>query len=66
MANDGIACYRARQSLSSLPMTWSIDKARRRYNIATWSSGYFDVNAQGRVVARPQCIAGSPEINLHE
>ena len=47
-------------------MTWSIDKARRRYNIATWSSGYFDVNAQGRVVARPQCIAGSPEINLYE
>jgi len=47
-------------------MTWSIDKARRRYNIATWSSGYFDVNAQGQVVARPHCIAGSPEINLYE
>ncbi|MGB7933382.1 MAG: biosynthetic arginine decarboxylase [Gammaproteobacteria bacterium] len=47
-------------------MTWTIDKARRRYNIATWSSGYFDVNAQGHVVARPQCIPGSSEINLYE
>jgi len=47
-------------------MTWTIDKARRRYNIATWSSGYFDVNERGQVVSRPQCITGSPEINLFE
>jgi len=47
-------------------MNWTIDKARRRYNIATWSSGYFDVSPQGEVVARPQCIPGSPGINLHE
>ena len=47
-------------------MTWTIDKARRRYNIATWSSGYFDVSARGHVVARPQCVAGTPEINLYE
>jgi arginine decarboxylase len=47
-------------------MTWTIDMARRRYNIATWSSGYFDVNTRGHVIARPHCIAGTPEINLYE
>jgi arginine decarboxylase len=47
-------------------MIWTIDKARRRYNIATWSSGYFDVNERGQVVARPHCIPGTSEINLHE
>jgi len=47
-------------------MTWTIDTARQRYNIATWSSGYFDVNLQGHVVARPHCIPGSPEIDLYE
>jgi arginine decarboxylase len=47
-------------------MTWNIDKARRRYNIAAWSSGYFDIDARGQVVARPQCMPGTPEINLFE
>jgi arginine decarboxylase len=47
-------------------MTWSVEKARRRYNVATWSSGYFDVSGRGRVVARPHCIAGTPEIDLYE
>ena len=47
-------------------MTWTIDTARQRYNIATWSSRYFDVNRQGHVIARPQCNPGSPEIDLYE
>jgi arginine decarboxylase len=47
-------------------MNWSIDAARRRYNIAAWSSGYFDLNERGQVVARPHCMRGTPEINLHE
>lgn len=34
-------------------MNWSIDDARELYNIAQWSEGYFDIDDQGNVVARP-------------
>ncbi len=33
--------------------TWTIEHARDTYNIAHWSGGYFDVNSQGHVIARP-------------
>ncbi len=32
---------------------WDIDKARRLYNIAHWSGGYFDIGAEGHLLARP-------------
>ncbi|WP_455380942.1 biosynthetic arginine decarboxylase [Acidihalobacter prosperus] len=31
---------------------WSIDDARNLYNMATWSSGYFDVASNGHVYAK--------------
>lgn len=34
-------------------MTWSIADARELYNIAQWSDGYFDIDADGELVARP-------------
>ncbi len=34
-------------------MTWTIDDAREQYNIAQWSEGYFDVNTDGELIARP-------------
>lgn len=34
-------------------MTWTIDDARELYNIAQWSNGYFDIDADGELVARP-------------
>jgi arginine decarboxylase len=34
-------------------MSWTIDDARELYNIAQWGEGYFDVNADGELVARP-------------
>jgi len=33
---------------------WSQDLARKTYSIPHWSDGYFDVDAQGRIVVRPQ------------
>ena len=33
---------------------WSIEKARQTYSIAHWGEGYFDIDAQGRIVVRPQ------------
>jgi arginine decarboxylase len=46
-------------------MTWTIERARETYNIAHWGNGYFDINDQGRVVARPDPGAAHPGIDLH-
>ncbi len=32
---------------------WSIGEARDLYNVRRWGAGYFDIDEQGRVVARP-------------
>jgi arginine decarboxylase len=34
-------------------MTWTIEDARELYNIAQWGEGYFDIDADGDLVARP-------------
>lgn len=46
-------------------MTWSPDQARKTYSIPHWADGYFDVDAAGRVVVRPQGAEG-PAIALPE
>ena len=33
---------------------WSPDLARKTYSIPHWADGYFDVDAQGRIVVRPK------------
>ena len=42
---------------------WSIDHARKTYSIPHWAGGYFDVDARGRIVARPRGDGG-PAIAL--
>ncbi|KAB7776530.1 arginine decarboxylase [Xanthomonas sp. LMG 12460] len=37
---------------------WSLDQARKTYSIPHWADGYFDVDAAGRVVVRPQGADG--------
>jgi len=32
---------------------WTIDDARRTYSVPYWGEGYFDIDAQGRVLAQP-------------
>ena len=44
---------------------WSPDLARKTYSIPHWADGYFDVDAQGRIVVRPKG-AGGPTIALPE
>jgi arginine decarboxylase len=44
---------------------WSLDRARHTYSIPYWSDGYFDVDAQGRMVALPRG-AGGPALALPE
>jgi len=47
-------------------MSWSRDKARQQYNISGWSTGYFDVDAAGHLVAIPAGSPGEPTVDLHE
>jgi arginine decarboxylase len=45
-------------------MNWTSDDARRLYNIPGWGAGYFDVGADGHLVARPNGQADGPAIDL--
>lgn len=45
---------------------WNIQKARDLYNVVHWSNGYFDINARGNLVARPDPGADHPGIDMHE
>jgi arginine decarboxylase len=45
---------------------WSIQKARDTYNIAHWSGGYFDINAKGHLVCRPDARSEHPGIDMFE
>ncbi|KAF1712486.1 arginine decarboxylase [Pseudoxanthomonas kalamensis DSM 18571] len=46
-------------------MSWSPDHARRTYSISHWADGFYDVDARGRIVVRPQGEAG-PVVALPE
>jgi arginine decarboxylase len=46
---------------------WSIQQARDTYHIAQWSEGYFDINAEGKVVAYPEGLRSDRKgIDLNE
>jgi len=38
---------------SSAAPAWSVESARALYNIDRWGAGYFDIDAEGHVIARP-------------
>jgi arginine decarboxylase len=44
-------------------MTFSVRDAVRLYGIDTWGNGYFDVNARGRLVVRPD--GGEASVDLY-
>ena len=44
---------------------WSIQDARRTYNLAHWSGGYFDVNALGNLVVRTRG-GNQSEVDLYQ
>jgi arginine decarboxylase len=39
---------------------WSIDDARQAYNLKHWSGGYFDINGEGHLIARPRRDGDGP------
>ncbi len=45
---------------------WTIESARQLYNIEGWGAGFFDVNAKGHVVVRPDKTQPGQEVDLFE
>ena len=45
---------------------WTIERSRALYNIEGWGIGYFDVNAKGHVVIRPDQDERGRELDLYE
>lgn len=45
-----------------MKQNWTIEDARNVYNIAHWSDGYFDINQQGELIAKPKRSSSSQEI----
>ncbi|MFM7803224.1 MAG: arginine decarboxylase, partial [Verrucomicrobiota bacterium] len=48
-----------RPAPAAVPTPWDIPAARTLYNIDRWGAGYFDVNAEGNVVATPMREKGA-------
>src|SRR4051812_187775 len=54
-------------SPASAPETgWSTDKARALYNVDGWGAGFFDIDARGHVVVRPDKEHPERQLSLHE
>ena len=45
---------------------WSVEQARALYNIEGWGDGYFDVNAAGRMIVRPNKDRPEQTLDLYE
>jgi len=48
------------------PEPWTTERSRALYNIEGWGNGYFDVNAKGHVVVRPDQDERGRELDLYE
>lgn len=48
------------------PSAWSIDAAKDLYNVEGWGDGFFDVNAAGHVVVRPDKSQPERVLDLFE
>ena len=54
------------EAASSAVAPWTIEDARALYNVEGWGSGYFDINAKGNVVVRPDRDHPEREVDLFE
>lgn len=48
------------------PAGWTVEQSKALYNIDGWGAGFFDVNAQGHVVVRPDADHPEHELDLYE
>ncbi|MBI5461346.1 MAG: biosynthetic arginine decarboxylase [Gammaproteobacteria bacterium] len=44
---------------------WSLDQTRNTYSLDHWGGGYFDVNEQGHLLARPRRGVDTPGVDLY-
>lgn len=45
---------------------WSLQQSRELYNTPHWSGGYFDINEQGHLIARPDRDASRPGADVYQ
>ncbi|MEX2515499.1 MAG: biosynthetic arginine decarboxylase [Gammaproteobacteria bacterium] len=45
---------------------WTIERSRALYHIPAWTGGYFDIGANGHLLAQPQADANSTQIDLYQ
>jgi arginine decarboxylase len=45
---------------------WTIESAKSLYNVEGWGAGFFDINAKGHVVVRPDAEHPDRELDLYE
>jgi arginine decarboxylase len=51
---------------AAVPESWTVEKSKELYNINGWGAGFFDVNAAGHVVVRPDLDHPEHELDLYE
>ncbi|MFN0098677.1 MAG: arginine decarboxylase, partial [Gemmatimonadaceae bacterium] len=64
--SDAVAASPAPAANGVSVTPWSIDRAKALYNIEGWGDGFFDVNAAGRVVVRPDRDRPEQTLDLYE
>ncbi|MEX0951256.1 MAG: biosynthetic arginine decarboxylase [Gammaproteobacteria bacterium] len=45
---------------------WTIERSRALYHIPAWTGGYFDIGANGHLLAQPQADANGTQIDLYQ
>jgi arginine decarboxylase len=45
---------------------WTVDKSRALYNVDGWGAGFFDIDARGHVVVRPDKEHPERQLSLYE
>ena len=45
---------------------WTIEQARKTYNVQQWGNGYFDLNDQGHLIAIPSSQQAATTVDLYQ
>jgi arginine decarboxylase len=46
--------------------SWTIDDAKLLYNVEGWGAGFFDINARGNVIVRPDPTSADQTLDLYD
>jgi arginine decarboxylase len=48
------------------PSAWTVEQSKTLYNIEGWGAGFFDINARGHIVVRPDAEHPEHELDLYD